>query len=137
MYNRIRKFSYITFINLNLVMEETKRRGRPARDENDTQSNLCTIKDPNMEPFYIVKDATNFTVMELSTSMRGFAGKKATGKEVEKIIGHYSNFSNALNRVAKEKFYQNENSYNSIQDYIETWNTVKEGIETMLNKVKL
>ena len=27
-------------------MEETKRRGRPARDENDTQSNLCTIKDP-------------------------------------------------------------------------------------------
>jgi hypothetical protein len=108
-----------------------------ADDENDTQSNLCTIKDPNMEPFYIVKDATNFTVMELSTSMRGFAGKKATGKEVEKIIGHYSNFSNALNRVAKEKFYQNENSYNSIQDYIETWNTVKEGIETMLNKVKL
>jgi hypothetical protein len=87
-------------------MEETKRRGRPARDENDTQSNLCTIKDPNMEPFYIVKDATNFTVMELSTSMRGFAGKQATGKEVEKIIGHYSNFSNALNRVAKEKFYQ-------------------------------
>ena len=59
------------------------------------------------------------------------------GKEVEKIIGHYSNFSNALNRVAKEKFYQNENSYNTIQDYIETWNTVKEGIETMLNKVKL
>ena len=64
-------------------MQETKRRGRPARDENDTQSNLCTIKDPNMEPFYIVKDATNFTVMELSTSMRGFAGKKATGKDLE------------------------------------------------------
>ena len=118
-------------------MQETKRRGRPARDENDTKSNLCTIKDPNMDPFYIVKDATNFTVMELSTSMRGFAGKKATGKEVEKVIGHYSNFSNALNRVAKEKFYQNENSYNSIQDYISTWNTVKEGIETMLNKVEL
>jgi hypothetical protein len=118
-------------------MEETKSKGRPAKDENDTQSNLCTIKDPLIEPFYIVKDSANFTVIEKSVSTRGFAGKKATGKEIEKIIGHYSNFSNALNRVAKEKFYQNENSYNSIQDYIETWNTVKEGIETMLNKVKL
>ncbi len=106
----------------------------------NTTSPFAVTEDENVAALVdldIVKDATNFTVMELSTSMRGFAGKKATGKEVEKIIGHYSNFSNALNRVAKEKFYQNENSYNSIQDYIETWNTVKEGIETMLNKVKL
>jgi hypothetical protein len=118
-------------------MEEVKRRGRPARDENDTKSNLCTIKDPNMDPFYIVKDATNFTVMELSTSMRGFAGKKATGKEVEKIIGHYSNFSNALNRVAKEKFYQNQNEYETIREYINTWDVIKVGIESMLNKIEI
>jgi hypothetical protein len=118
-------------------MEETKRRGRPARDENDTQSNLCTIKDPSMEPFYIVKDASNFTVMEKSTSTRGFAGKKATGKETEKTLGYYTSFKNALNRVAKEKFYENQAEYNSIQDYISTWNTVKDGLETMLNKVEL
>jgi hypothetical protein len=118
-------------------MEETKRRGRPARDENDTQSNLCTIKDPNMEPFYIVKDATNFTVMELSTSTRGFAGKEATGKETEKVLGHYTSFKNALNRGAKEKFYENQSEYDSIQGYIGTWNTVKEGLETMLNRVEL
>jgi hypothetical protein len=118
-------------------MEETKRRGRPARDENDTQSNLCTIKDPAMEPFYIVKDSTNFTVIEKSVSTRGFAGKEATGKEIEKTLGYYSNFRNALNRIAKEKFYQNQNEYESIQEYIETWNTVKEGMETMLNKIEL
>jgi hypothetical protein len=118
-------------------MEETKRRGRPARDENDTQSNLCTIKDPIMEPFYIVKDSSNFTVMEKSTSTRGFAGKKATGKETEKTLGYYTSFKNALNRVAKEKFYENQAEYDSIQDYISTWNTVKDGLETMLNKVEL
>ena len=118
-------------------MEETKRRGRPARDENDTQSNLCTIKDPIMEPFYIVKDASNFTVMEKSTSTRGFAGKKATGKETEKVLGYYTSFKNALNRVAKEKFYENQAEYDSIQGYIGTWNTVKDGLETMLNKVEL
>lgn len=118
-------------------MQETKRRGRPVKDENDTQSNLCTIKDSSMEPFYIVKDASNFTVIEKSTSTRGFAGKEATGKETEKVIGYYTSFKNALNRVAKEKFYQNQSEYDSIQDYIGTWNVVKEGIETMLNKVEL
>lgn len=118
-------------------MQETKRRGRPARDENDTQSNLCTIKDPSMEPFYIVKDSTNFTVVERSTSTRGFAGKEATGKETEKVVGYYSSFKNALNRVAKEKFYENQAEYDTIQGYIGTWNIVKEGIETMLNKVEL
>jgi len=118
-------------------MEETKRRGRPAKDENDTQSNLCTIKDPNMEPFYIVKDSTNFTVMEKSIATRGFAGKKSTGKETEKVVGYYTSFKNALNRVAKEKFYQNQSEYENIQDYIGTWNTVKDGLETILNKVEL
>jgi hypothetical protein len=118
-------------------MEETKRRGRPVRDENDTQSNLCTIKDPTMEPFYIVKDSTNFTVVERSIATRGFGGKKASGKEVEKVVGYYSNFRNALNRIAKEKFYQNQSEYNSIQEYISTWNAVKDGLETMLNKVEL
>ena len=118
-------------------MQEVKRRGRPARDENDTQSNLCTIKDPSMEPFYIVKDSTNFTVMETSTSTRGFAGKKATGKETEKVVGYYTSFKNALNRISKEKFYSNQGQYDSIQEYINTWNVVKEGLETMLNKVEI
>jgi len=118
-------------------MEETKRRGRPARDENDTQSNLCTIKDPIMEPFYIVKDATNFTVIEKSVAARGFGGKKASGKEVEKVVGYYSSFGNAVNRIAKEKFYQNEGEYQTIQGYINTWKEVKEGIESMLNKLEI
>ena len=90
-----------------------------------------------MEPFYIVKDTTNFTVMERSIATRGFAGKKASGKETEKVVGHYSSFKNALNRVAKEKFYENQIEYSSIQEYIGTWNTVKEGMENMLNKVEL
>jgi hypothetical protein len=118
-------------------MQETKRRGRPVRDENDTQSNLCTIKDPSMEPFYIVKDATNFTVIEKSISTRGFAGKESTGKETEKTLGYYTSFKNALNRVAKEKFYQGQSEYSSIQEYIDTWSKVKDGMETMLNKVEI
>jgi hypothetical protein len=118
-------------------MQETKSKGRPVRDENDTQSNACTIRDPAMEPFYVVKDATNFTVMERSIATRGFGGKKASGKETEKVVGYYSNFTNAINRIAKEKFYQNQGEYETIQEYINTWNTVKEGMESMLNKLEI
>jgi hypothetical protein len=119
-------------------MEEMKRRGRPARgEETNPQSTLCTIKDSSIEPFYIVKDASNFTVIEKSIATRGFGGKESSGKEIEKTVGHYSSFSNALNRIAKEKFYQNQGEYETIQEYIETWNVVKNGIESMLNKVEL
>lgn len=119
-------------------MEETKRRGRPARGENvDPQSTLCTIKDPIMEPFYILKDATNFTVMEKSITTRGFGGQKSLGKEQEKPIGHYTSFSNALNCIAKQKFYQNQGEYNSIKEYISTWDTVKSGLESLLKSIEI
>jgi hypothetical protein len=118
-------------------MEETKRRGRPARDENDTQSNYCTIKDPTIEPYYIVKDSSNFTVIEKKIAEKGFRGGEASGKERENVVGYYTSFRNALNRIAKEKFHQNQGEYNSIQEYINTWNKVKNGVESMLNKIEI
>lgn len=119
-------------------MQETKRRGRPARGEEvDPQSTLCTIKDPLMEPFYIVKDSTNFTVIEKSISTRGFGGKEATGKEQEKVVGYYTSFSNALNKISKEKFYQNQGEYSSIKEYISTWNKVKDGIDSLLKSIEI
>ena len=120
-------------------MQETKtKRGRPAKGELvDPQSTLCTIKDPTMEPFYIVKDATNFTVIEKSVSTRGFGGKEATGKEQEKIVGYYSSFSNALNCIAKQKFYQNQGEYSTIKEYIFTWNEVKNGLDNLLKSIEI
>ena len=90
-----------------------------------------------MEPFYISKDANNFTVIEKTISTRGFAGKKATGKEVEKVVGYYTSFRNALNKIAKDKFYKNQGEYDSIQEYIDAWDEVKNGLETILNKVEV
>jgi hypothetical protein len=122
-----------------MVETKTKRKGRPARDTDtvDTQSNLCIITDEVMEPFYISKDNSTFTVIEKSTAKRGFAGKEASGRETENVIGYYSNFKNALNAVAKQKFYVNKGHYSSIKEYMDTWNTVKDGINNLLNKVEI
>ena len=120
------------------MVEEKKRKGRPSRtDQPDPQSTLCTIKDPAMDPFYIVKDASNFTVMEKSTASRGFGGKEPSGKETENVIGYYSSFTNALNKVAKEKFYKNKGEYSSIKEYITTWDEVKNGLNNLLKSIEI
>ena len=122
-----------------MVETTTKRKGRQARDANsvDVQSNVCTITDEAIEPFYISKDNSNFTVIEKTTAKRGFRGAEASGKETENVIGYYSNFRNALNAIAKQKFYVNKGHYSTIKEYIDTWNVVKDGINNLLNKVEI
>ena len=122
-----------------MVETTTKRKGRQARDANsvDVQSNVCTITDEAIEPFYISKDNSNFTVIEKTTAKRGFRGAEASGKETENVIGYYSNFRNALNAIAKQKFYVNKGQYSTIKEYIDTWNVVKDGINNLLNKVEI
>lgn len=120
-------------------MEEVKRRGRPSASDSEPSvvNTQCVIKDPNMDPFFIIKDSSNFTVMEVSVTTRGFGGKAATGKEQEKIVGHYTSFTNALNRIAKEKFYQNKGNYASVKEYIATWNEVKNGLDSLLKSIEI
>lgn len=118
-------------------MIKTTKRGRPSKDTSDTRSSVYTIKDPLMEPFHIVKDPNNFTVIETSISTRGFAGRKATGKETEKTIGYFSSFKHALNCIAKLKFHNSQEDYESLKEYISSWDEVKTGLETLLNKVNI
>ena len=113
-----------------------KRKGRPKKSESDKFTTQCIIRDPLIEPFYIQKDNYNWTVIQKTTSTRGFGGKKIAPKEVEKTIGHYSSFKNALNCVAKHKFYENDKEFTSIKSYINSWEKVKMGIETLLNTTK-
>lgn len=123
------------------VTPPVRRRGRPStkgiEGEIPSTNTQCIIRDPEMDPFYIVKDSSNFTVMETSITTRGFAGGEASGKEQEKTIGHYTSFTNALNRIAKEKFYQNKGNYYSIKEYIATWKTVKDGLDSLLNSIEI
>jgi hypothetical protein len=120
-----------------MVETTTKRKGRPAKDPTDTQSTLCTINDPLMEPFYVEKDSSNFTVMERFTTTRGFAGTVGGGKSQIKVVGHYTSFQNALNCISKKKFYQNTGEYNSIKEYIEVWDEVKTGLNNLLSKIEI
>tara|TARA_R110000868_G_scaffold35830_1_gene127959 strand:+ start:715 stop:1065 length:351 start_codon:yes stop_codon:yes gene_type:complete len=116
-------------------MEEKKKRGRPSKD--DDNSAYLIIKDKLMEPYYIQKDHYNFTVIEKVTPTKGFAGKEAKGKELERPIGYYTSFRNALNKISKEKFQTHTGDYNSIKEYIDEWDIVKNGIDSLLNTIQI
>ena len=118
-------------------MDEQKRRGRPKGGSTETFTTQCVIRDPKMAPFYIKKDSSNFEVIEVSMSTRGFKGTKTEPREVEKTIGYYTRFKNALNTVAKHKFYENDGEFESIQAYIKSWDEVKNGIESLLNTTEI
>ena len=114
-------------------MTEKTKRGRPSKDSSN--STHAIIKDPLMEPYYIQKDRYNYTIIERVTPTRGFAGKKAIGKELERPIAYLSSFKSALWRVSQLKFKSTKGEFNSIKEYINEWDNVKKGIDSLLNKL--
>ena len=115
-------------------MTEKTKRGRPSKDSSNPTHAI--IKDPLMEPYYIQKDRYNYTIIERVTPTRGFAGKKAIGKELERPIAYLSSFRGALWRISKLKFTnETKGEYNSIKEYISEWENLKNGIDSLLNKL--
>jgi hypothetical protein len=103
----------------------------------------CTIiKDPEIEPFFISKDAYCYTVMEVITPDKknlgrfGNKGNKNEGKNYEKSIGHYSTFSSALRGIAKHKV-DFKKEYNSIRSYIKEFEYQKDEMSKLLSKIKI
>lgn len=115
---------------------EVQRKGRTPKSEADNSKNtLCMINDPIMEPFHIEKDNNNFIVSKTSITTRGFAGKAGGGKEKVEVVGYYTSFQNALNCIAKEKFYLNKGEYKTIKEYITVWKELKDGLDELMNKI--
>lgn len=116
---------------------EKKSKGRPPKGTSEKLSLECTISDPLMEPYFILKDSNNFEVIKKTLPKRGFAGAPPSKKIKHITVGYYTSFKTALNCIAKEKFYKNKGEFSSIKDYINSWVEVKEGLETLLNKIKI
>lgn len=87
------------------------------------------INDPVMEPYFISMDDNCMTV---NIKVTPDARYSDSGKEYTKIVGHYSNLSSALKSIAKDKV--NSKSYDSIQSYINEYQTV---IDNLNNTIKI
>ena len=117
-------------------MSEKKKRGRPSK--NDSNSSYAIIRDPLMEPYFIQKDRYNYTVMERVTPTVGFAGKEPKGKELERPIAYMTSFKSAIWGISQLKFTnESKGEYNSIKEYIDEWKDLKDGIYSLLDKIKV
>ena len=94
------------------------------------------IKDPAIEPFHISKDQYCYTVVQTVTPDPANLEKGSEGKNYEKPIGHYSNLSHALKKIAKSKLDLKE-EYNSIMDYINEWQRQQDEMNKLLEKIGL
>jgi uncharacterized protein YutD len=87
-----------------------------------------TITDPVMEPYFITVDDNCMTV-----NIRVIPDARYTdsGKEYTKVVGHYSNLSSALKSIAKDK--TNSHSYDSLQGYVQEYNSTTEKLIKAIN----
>ena len=118
-----------------------RKRGRQPKNQEQSQDELLNSKskitDPVLEPFYIIKDSYNFTVMEVITPERGFGSGDVVKKDKIQVVGYFTKFQNALNCIAKEKFYKDKSEYHSIKEYMKTWVDLKNGINELLNSIEI
>ena len=86
------------------------------------------ITDPVMEPYFISMDDNCMTV---NIRIIPDARYSDSGKEYTKVVGHYSNLASALKSIAKDKV--NSKSYDSLQSYIEEYNSVIDSLKNTIN----
>lgn len=92
---------------------------------------MTIINDPQLEPYYIGKDAHCYTAYEKITPDPKYTDNGQAGEEYTKPLGHYSNFGTALKAIMKAKLNENDKVYSSIEKYIKHW----EDIQINLNKI--
>lgn len=97
-------------------------------------SNTTIIRDPKIEPFFISKDAYCYTIFKTVTPDIRYTEGNKPGKDYVKPLGHYSSFASCLRALAKEKVDNNQ-SYDSIQEYIQTFKSLETSIKELLNVI--
>ena len=106
---------------------------------------MIIIKDPILEPFYVGKDAYNYTVFETvpaTLSGKGRRKKDAVveldpdGKTYDKPLGYYTTLGNAIGAIAKQKTPKTA-SFNSIKEYMDELKSINQETQNLINKINL
>jgi esterase/lipase len=104
-------------------MSETKRR-----------KSIQIITDPLLEPFFITKDEYSYTVKQNVTSDASHFRSKGNSKTYEKSLYYFSNFNQALNKIAELK-NEGEN-YSSIQEYLKNYKQISNQIKQYTDDIR-
>lgn len=99
-------------------------------DEKENYSTNITIKDPLLEPFYVVKDSYCYT-LHMKTKTNPKYTVDGTSKDIVKTIGHFTDLASCLKRIAKEKVHF-KREYNSVMEYVNEYNRINDEVKTYM-----
>jgi hypothetical protein len=106
---------------------------------------MIIIKDPILEPFYVGKDAYNYTVFETvpaTLSGKGRRKKDAVvefdpdGKTYDKPLGYYTTLGNAIGAIAKQKTHKTT-TFSSLREYMDELKSINQETQNLINKINL
>lgn len=78
------------------------------------------IEDPVLEPYFITNSAGSFAVSKKRLTSKGTLGFSD--------ICYPSSFAGCLNTIAKEKIHEEGKIFESLKEYIDTWNEISGNI---------
>lgn len=98
-------------------------------------STLTIITDPFIEPFFISKDLHSFTLFKKTDPNEEINHEKFDKSKISsKVIGHYSDFSNVLKAITKQKM-NTASIYSSIKDYLHEYNETIQKLNNILQNI--
>jgi hypothetical protein len=95
-------------------------------EQKDQLSSVTTIKDPNMDPYFIGRDSYCYTVYENVES------SESPGKTYLKSLGHYTNLESCLKSIALLKINKKK-QYDTLKEYIFEWNKTLQSFSQTIN----
>lgn len=104
-------------------MSETKRR-----------KSIQIITDPLLDPFFITKDEYSYTVKQNVESDASHFRSNGKSKTYEKSLYYFSNFSDALNKIANLKSEQED--FDSLDKYIENYKSISNQIKNYTDGIR-
>ena len=98
------------------------------------RKSISTITDPLLEPFFITRDEYSYAVKQNVTSDANHFRSKGNAKTYEKTLYYYSNFSQAIAKIAKLK--ADTDDFDSLEGYINNYESISNQIKTYTGGIR-
>jgi len=98
------------------------------------RKSIQIITDPLLEPFFITKDEYSYTIKQKVTSDASHFRSKGNSKTYEKSLYYFSNFEQALRKIADLK--SDIEDFNSLDEYIKNYIKISTNIKNYTDGIR-
>lgn len=98
------------------------------------RKSIQIITDPLLEPFFITKDEYSYTIKQKVTSDASHFRSKGNSKTYEKSLYYFSNFGQALRKIADLK--SDIEDFNSLDKYIKNYIKISTNIKNYTDGIR-